>query len=82
MEGGIAYHVRRINKFAERKMLAREQTGRNWEINLGKNVEIRGKALHNLPAPIRNLLQGKERQTGVRDSTGRGGEEEKRKQRF
>lgn len=43
MEGGTAYHGRRINKFAERKMLAREQMGRNWKINSGKNVEAEEK---------------------------------------
>lgn len=39
IEGGITYHGGRINMFAERKMLAQEQMGRNWKINLGKNLE-------------------------------------------
>lgn len=39
IEGGVTYHGGRINRFAERKMLAQEQMGRNRKINLGKNLE-------------------------------------------
>lgn len=67
--------------FAERKMLAQEQMGRNWKINLGKNLESEEKPSITSPLVSETFYRGR-RQTGVRDSTGRGGEEKKRKQRF
>lgn len=43
IQGGITYHSGRINTFAERKMLGQEQMGRNWKINVGKNLEFEEK---------------------------------------
>lgn len=66
--------------FSERRTFAQEQIGRNWKINLGKNVECEDKlSITSLLAS--EIYRGrKERQTGV--STGRGGEEKERKQRL